>query len=590
MTTYAYDFETSYTKERSITTMGHRNYLAHPDTDIYLLSVVGSDGFRWVGNPKDFNWDMLNDGNWIAHNDAFDSQCVNELRRRGLPIPADYRHGCSADLAAARQLPRALANVSQFKWGVKLDKSIRDGMKGREYHELNAEERLKVDNYALDDSEYCLKLWQEEAPKWSSKESAVSNHTCSMVTRGIGIDAEKVAAGIESLNRVKFEACTGIPWAGDLDPKGKEIPITSPKQLRAHCVKIGIEPPTSTDSKSDDWQKWESTYNEQSDFVKAIQQYRRANRLEKVLQSMKRRIFDGNRLAYGLKYFGAPHTGRWSGDSGLNLQNLPREAFEGVDARACLVPRPGYKFLIADYSQIEPRVTLWLAKSKEVLELIRGGMDLYEAHARATKGYTDSRPLKEGDPKLRFLCKSEWLGLGYGMGKVRHQEQARSLLGLDFSDEEAKDNVDRFRSQNPGIGKLWRELDKVFHESIGVTFDMVLPSKRTVNYFDVDKTDDKSWAAKVVQGSPRKFFWGGKLFENMVQATARDVMAEAIVKLEAAGLPVVLHVHDEVICEVPEADVEQAQAELISIMTTPPDWATGLPLAVECHVRSEYGK
>ena len=174
-------------------------------------------------------------------------------------------------------------------------------------------------------------------------------------------------------------------------------------------------PPASTDTKSEEFGLWLEQHEKQADFILAVQQWRQANRLLSVLETMHEREVDGT-LHYGLKYFGATHTGRWSGDAGLNLQNLPGKAFAGVDARACLVPRSGKRFIIGDFAQIEARVTCWLAGDEGTLALLRSGVDIYEAHARRTMHYSDPRPLKGVNPDMRQFAKCRVLALGFGLG------------------------------------------------------------------------------------------------------------------------------------------------------------------------------
>jgi len=125
-----------------------------------------------------------------------------------------------------------------------------------------------------------------------------------------------------------------------------------------------------------------------------------------------------------------------------------------------------------------------------------------------------------------------------------------------------------------------------------------LPSGRDIRYFDLlesgreeDGEDGMtSWAGRVVRGEPRKKIWGGLLSENVTQATARDILAVKIRESEDAGMPVVLHVHDEIVVEVPEADAETARTELNRIMSTAPDWAPGLPMKSGTKILRRYGK
>ena len=116
-----------------------------------------------------------------------------------------------------------------------------------------------------------------------------------------------------------------------------------------------------------------------------MRDWRRSNILLKRLQTIQRRIRPDGTFPFSIKYFGG-HTGRFSGDGGLNIQNMPRGAIMGVDLRALFIPRPGKTFIIADLAQIEARITLWLAKDFETLALVEEGISVYEAHAIATMG------------------------------------------------------------------------------------------------------------------------------------------------------------------------------------------------------------
>lgn len=587
MKTFAVDFETSYTDTRGIRQLGVRNYLSHPETDIFLVSVYGDD-FAWVGHPKEFDWQQLGTSQLVSHNAAFDREVFAEIERRGGDkFLSWHQWNCTADLAAYLQSPRSLLDASRELLGIQLDKGVRDEMKGKDFHTLSAEDKVRWANYALVDAKACYMLWQQCSHKWPEHERAVSRHTAMIGARGIGVDLSKVTQGIELLKQAVWEAEQEIPWAGELTAKGKEIPATSPLALAAECRKLNIEPPSTTEEKSEIFQDWLDANAERAPFVRAMGQWRRANRLLKVLEAMQARTVDG-RLRYSLKYFGA-HTGRWSGDAGLNLQNLPRKPFAGVDARACLVPGPGKKLVVADYAQIEARVSVWLAGDEPTLEMLRGGMDIYESHARRTMQFTDPRPLKEVNNEMRQFAKCRVLALGFGLGAGKFQSIVKQWTGIEINAQQAKAMVDNFRRTNPGITKLWQQLERGLRSSRGGTFTTELPSGRGIQYFDVSEAGGKL-TGRVERGGFRKSLYGGLLMENLVQATAREIFAAAVLRVEAAGIPVVIHCHDELVCEV-DADAAVDAARTVSeIMSTPPEWAEGLPVAAEAQVLDRYGK
>jgi len=589
--TIALDTESTYEKGRDIKSLGVRRYVSHPQTHHYLVSGycgdVGCEG-AGVSDPDRFNWDILHGATLVSHNASYDASVIADLRLRGLAIPQPVAWHCTADLASYRQSPRSLADASRELLGLKVDKTLRDEMKGVEWRTLPTEKKLAMAEYCLLDAKTTWCLWQQESRHWPAEEMAVSDHTAMMCRRGIGVDRPRLDTSIKVLRAAKFEASRLIPWAGELNAKGNELPITSTLELAKECARRGILPPATTDAKSAIFDDWLEANGEKAEFVKGMQVWRSCNRLLNVLLAMQDRQVSG-RLQYGLKYFGAPHTGRWSGDTGLNLQNLPRKPYAGVDARACLVPAEGKVFLVADFAQIEARVTTWLAQDEPMLEMLRAGLDIYEAHARRTMGYSDPRPLCEVDPGTRQFAKCRVLALGFGLGAGKFKAIVKLWTGQDITESQAKQMVADYRRSNRGIVKLWQELETTAKRSQGETFELQLPSERPISYFEVATVANKL-SARVTRGGPRKAVYGGLLCENITQATARDLFARAILRVEAAGLPVVLHVHDEIVCEVPEEDAEAGAAELRELMRTLPDWAEGLPVDCSVEIKKEYGK
>jgi hypothetical protein len=398
----AVDFETSYAKDRDIKSLGTIPYLRHPETDIYLVSFAFPDGTTWAGDPAAAPWDRIKDCDFLSHNRAFDLCVHQELCRRGMDLPFPRRWHCTADLMAYIQAPRSLAGAAREMLRTSVSKVTRDEMKGQDYRKLPPARQRAVQEYARSDALLCWMLWRNHNREWPEHERWLSEHTTRMgLLDGIGLDLAEVESGLDKLKTVLWEAERGIPWAAD-------HPITSIPRLHRACRDAGIPPPVTTDAKSEEFDIWADEYAERAPFVAAVQKWRRANRLAKVLEAMRVRYVDG-RLRYQLKYCGACHTKRWAGDAGMNLQNLPRKGFEGVDLRSCLVPKPGHVFVSSDLSQIEARVLLWLAEDDRMLARLRTGEDLYESHARVTMGYTDPRPLSIVDPDKRQFAKCRCL-------------------------------------------------------------------------------------------------------------------------------------------------------------------------------------
>lgn len=618
MNVYAVDFETSYEQDRDIKSLGVVGYLRHPATDVYLVSIVGLD-LEYVGPPEGAPWGRIAGCQWVSHNMSFDRAVYDELRRRGIgryPAPP-AAWDCTADMVAGLQCKRSLKDAMKLLEGVILSKKVRDDMKGVRWADLTDAGKQVVGDYALGDSRHCLTLWQKYSGNWPEFERQLSRHTAAMGHRGIAVDVPRIASGIEHLSQVLFEIEKLIPWVGEVDEKGKDIPVTSSKAIIRQCASLGIPAPASTDVKSHLWERWEAEYSETAPFVKSIQSWRKVNKTLTILNAMRTRTVDGI-CYYELKMCGAPHTRRWSGgferedssnskSASLSIHNLPKEAIDlteicrslkierapenvEVDVRRCFVPRPGHKFVISDLSQIEARVILWIAGEEAILAPLRSGADLYDSYSRQALGYRDPRPLAEVDKGLRQLAKTHWLGLGYGMSAGKLADTARKY-GFKVSTEEAERSVATFRRGVPRIEKnIWNPLKSALaRHHIDKQLIIALPSGRQIQYFDVRK-DGFGYCGVVERGASEKNLWYGLLTENMVQGTARDLLGTRILEMERQGFPLVAHIHDETVNEVPEADADEQAAEINQIMSTAPDWAEGLPVASGTDVTDYYCK
>lgn len=327
-------------------------------------------------------------------------------------------------------------------------------------------------------------------------------------------------------------------------------------------------------------------------------------------------VMRDSRIRGSFRFFGA-HTGRWSG-RGTQLQNLPRAAMETeAHAEAAILDlkmgaqlsqlelkklvRPMFTgpFTVVDYAAIEARVIAWLSSETWALDAFRDHRDIYVE--------TAERMSTPGHQLTRFQGKVAVLALGYngGVNSLR-------AMGADGNDEELQALVVQWRRANPRIVQLWSSLGDAFGEGgkagphLHVTHSTTgtrrnahlhLPSGRAITYQAIKwekypGTDFKTGKTKMKEGwryampsGGRMGTYGGRLAENATQAVARDLMAEALVRLERLGYPVVGHVHDEVIID-GEHDVE----EIKKIMCELPAWASGLPVDGEGFTCARYRK
>lgn len=583
MKTFAIDFETYYDKEASVTTLGIYHYLRHPDCSIYLVAVYSKEAqFSYVGEPEEMNWSILHGQRVVAHNARFDRACFLRLQELGR-IPADIQPEwcCTADLASSLSSGRSLKDACHTLLDKIISKDTRKDMKGLTWGAILMKGMAhQVAEYCLRDAWLCYQIWTKHAGLWSEQERRLSAHTRDMCDFGICIDSSLLDAGRTRLQEVMDSALEQIPWARNGNP------VLSHKLLREECVKAHIPAPKSLAEDSEECAVWEEQYGGRFPWVAAMRDYRKANTLFKKLQTIKLRLREDDSFSYGLKYFGA-HTGRWSGDGGVNIQNLPRGEMFGVDLRRMIIPRPGHVFIISDLGQIEQRILSWLAGDNAMMEQLETGISVYEAHARATMGWRGGE-LKHENPDLYRLAKARVLGLGYGAGASVFPALAKAMAGLVVTPENAQKIVREFRASNPLITSLWTRLERGFASvKTGDIFTLKLPSGRCLYYRHVAR-DAKGMSAEV-QGKRYSFF-GGKLAENLTSATARDVLGDILLRLDAAGYRVVMHVHDEVVIEVPEARAAAAAAHVHEIMTTPPYWLEGLPLTAETLTSPYYTK
>ena len=354
----------------------------------------------------------------------------------------------------------------------------------------------------------------------------------------------------------------------------------------------------------------------------------------KKYQAAERYICEDGR-AHGLFQFsGANRTQRWAG-RGIQLQNLPQNHIATLDEarelvkmgcfdmietlygntpdilsqliRTMLIPKDGCEFIVADFSAIEARVLAWLAGEQWRLDAFQRGEDIYCASASQMFGVP---VVKHGiNGELRQKGKVAELACGYGGGAGALISMGALDMGL--KEDELPDIISSWRDANPEIVKFWYAVEKAAIETvkdhtdrsvgrIGFQFSantlwIVLPSERRLAYIKPRLQPNRFGRMALTfegLGTNNKWVRGetysGKLTENITQATARDLLAEAMRRMELAGLGIVGHVHDEVILEVPRG--QYTVDDVCSIMNQNPKWADGLPLSSAGYTGNYYFK
>ena len=342
------------------------------------------------------------------------------------------------------------------------------------------------------------------------------------------------------------------------------------------------------------------------------------------------------RIRNTLVYHGAS-TGRWASRGGLNLQNIARPTISDEEielaiprvfndaegsmrelsslVRSAIVAPREKTFVDVDFSSIENRVGVWLAGQEDKVALFRKGLDEYKAFA-ASSLY--EIPYEQVTKDQRQIAKSAVLGCMFGQGSKGLINYAQGM-GVVLSEKQAQKAVRAYRTDYQRVKDFWYECEEVAVKAIAHPTEMQecsklhflyardvlwmkLPSGRFICWRDPKVEEqltpwgDKREGISVLNQNTFTRKWGrnpligSSIFQSAVQATARDMLAEACLLLEKNGFEVLNLIHDEVLMLVDESQADIALDNAVKLMTTPPKWARGFPLAAEGWVGKRYRK
>lgn len=557
----------------------------------------------------------------VAHNAAFERVCFSvlsravlagelgfsareALRRFGYLDPEQWTD--TAALAAEWGYPRKLEHLAAVLGGEQKDtagthlinffcKPDRNGNRRRP--EDHPEKWQQFKDYCVQDVE-TLRDVRRKMGGWPTEtERAVYMADQRINDRGIPVDVELAAHAVDmaAVNAVGQKAEV-------IELTGVENPNSNPQMLgwlQEQGVAVANLQAATVEA---------LLAGELDPTVRRVLELRQELALvasKKFSAAISRTSSDG-RLRGAFQFAGA-HTGRWAG-RGVQLQNLPREKLDTeLDTLAAILDlKLGFDtdartlkalvramftgpFTVVDYAAIEARVVAWLAGEQWALDAFALGRDIYVETAERMGGLTRS----EG--KVAVLA----LGYNGGVNSLR-------VMGAQGSDEKLQFLVTQWREANPAIVNLWREMGDSFRfggpvgehlyiEKDGADRLVRLPSGRAVVYRGLKARWVHKWGKRVQVISfastkapgLREDTYGGKLTENITQAVARDVLADALLRLEARGYEAVGHVHDEILVLGADASsVERVKA----VMVEPSPWAAGLPIAAEGFTCARYRK
>jgi DNA polymerase bacteriophage-type len=649
------DFETR--SEVDLVKTGAWVYSQHPSTDILCLAFKYDDGevaLKTTDQLGDLNCALrvkIQQGEIVESHNAFFEKVIWQnimVKRYGWPEIPESQWRCSASVAAYHALPRSLQTAGaalrletvkdtdgkKVMMQLSKPKPRVGGFISKEEHPDKYETLYKYCKADVD-AEYAVSQRLGQLPE---RELKIWQLDQKINLRGVHIDTKAVDASLKILAEFieKLEAEAVAIAKGAFETVNQRAKVMEWCQAQGEAV-----------TAYDKAYLAETMSSIKSPKVKRILEIRQA--LGKTstakYEAMKNSTAKDGRIRDTLKYHGAL-TGRWSGRL-VQFQNLPRGNLKDMDLAVRLIKQGSVKriemlhgnfmnfmsaairgmvcapegklLVVSDFAAIEARVLGWLAGSGNMLTQFRNGEDLYKD--MASKIY--HVPVSEVTSDQRQLGKAAILGAGYGMGPTKFYQTCLSW-GIKVDEDLAASAINTYRTTYNHVPKCWHDQERAAHAAVRTRKKIIcghtawfvedgflkcqLPSGRCLNYYDPKFEKKRSdwgegfeltYLGEKNGGCYRIGTYGGKLVENIVQAIARDLMAEAMLRVEAAGFEVVLSVHDELVAEVKvdsihgaltPIGIEKKLKEFNSLMAETPDWAFGCPVEASGWIGKRYRK
>ena len=588
------DFETYYSQEYSLTKLTTQQYLDDAQFEVIGVAVKIDNGMiqSFTGNMRQVS-DWLRQFDWensalLAHNALFDASILT------------WHFGIKPKLILdTLSMGRALNGTEvggslkvlamHYKVGVKGTEVL--DAKGKRREDFSESELNSYMAYCCNDVDLTFQLFNKMAPQFSKTEIRLIDMTCRMHSEPkLELDLNVLEDHLYAVRRKKIQL---------LSDAGVDLDRFMSNDKFAEVLRgEGIEPPMKTSlrtgkqayafAKTDEGMK---ELLEHPDLKIQLLAAARVGVKSTIEETRTERFIDiakaGGALPVPLKYYGAM-TGRWAATDKINLQNIPRSS----KLKSAIVAPAGYVIVGADLSNIELRVGLYFAGQLDKLNLLAQGVDLYKDFASAVfgVGYDDV------DDDQRFIGKTSQLSLIYGTGPKKLRNAIKMMSNKDIGEAEAKRIVDIYRRDYFKVRESWYEGEKVLqhmHDHYLYTFGEVIPLEvkgrhgimlpsglylRYPQLHRVQENDRQEWRY-MVRKKPERIH-GPKCYQNTIQALARCVMGEAMVRINKV-YPAALTIHDAVYCVVPEEEADQAREFIIKELRVPPTWAQGCPLDAE---------
>ena len=617
------DFETYYTdKDLGFKSQTTEEYIRDKRFEVIGVSVQVDDGSPvWFSGDREETRKWLMQFPWkesaaLAHNTLFDGAILH------------WHFGITPMVFFdTLSMARALHGVDAGGSLAKLAERYKIGVKGEEVvHAINKrrkdfapDELERYGQYCCNDVRLCYDLFNIMQPQFPTEELKLIDMTLRMFTHPqLYIDEDTLHERLENLKQDKLELLGSLKERLKAETE-EEVrkQLSSNKKFAELLTDLGIQVPLKFSEKqkkdvpalAKNDEGFIALTESDDTFIQHLCAVRlgtkstlEEKRIERFIQIGKR---NRGALPVPLKYYGA-HTGRWSGTDKVNFQNLPSRDKKKKALKNAIVPPDGYVVMNSDSSQIEARMVAWLAGQDDVVKQFAEGQDVYSLFASEVYG----RTVTKANAEERFVGKTCILGLGYGTGaaKLQHTLATSKPISVKIDLDESKRIVGVYRDLNNKIIDLWAEGDRMLEDIIaqnasepkpfgqhGVVFydndGIILPNGFRIRYPNLRKDwDEKDEKLRIVYDSRKGpvSIWGGTVVENVVQALARIVVGHQMVKINDT-YRVALTVHDAAVIVVPEDEKEEAEEFVTGIMSVPPDWATGCPVACECKFGGSYG-
>lgn len=620
------DFETFYSKDVGFKKMTTEEYVRHPEFHVIGVSTKINDGEPvWFSGTHDQVKDYLtnltdwSDAALLCHNTMFDG-CIIAWHF-GIKPKLYLDTLCMARAIHGVEAGGSLkALAERYKLGVK-GTEVDDAI-GKRRVDFTPADLAQYGEYCKNDVQLTFDLFGELASMFPEDELKLIDMTLRMfIEPAFYVDDALLVARLDELRQEKSELLKALMVKLECETEeAVRKKLASNKQFGALLEELGIKPPmkvsptTGKDTlalaKNDEG--FIALTEHEDPFIQQLCAVRLGTKSTIEESRIARFIDIGARnkglLPIPLKYYGA-HTGRWAGSDKVNFQNLPSRDKKKKALKNAVVAPEGYAVINCDSSQIEARVLAWLAGQDELVEAFAQGKDVYSIFA--SKIY--ERDISKANPVERFVGKTCILGLGYGTGALKLQHTLKtSPPGADLTEEQCKDIVSLYRETNDKIIELWRDGDEVIkdlsdwplnnndslraeyyygkHKCLRITpFGIKLPNGLHIRYPELYLNTDENKSRYMYKSRKGPVsMWGGSLVENVVQALARIIVGEQMLKINEC-YRVVLTVHDAAVVVVKKQELDEAMKYIIDVMSTPPDWAAGLPVACEANHGESYG-